>query len=105
MAWKAANTKKANGVAMTGPTELGIYDVTGNLNEICRDRYAPLADLPAEQGTDYAGPATGETFVCSGGAFDSDALQLPVNYRAIEIVAPNHKCNSLGFRLVLTKNK
>lgn len=105
VAWNAANTNKANGVAMRWPNELGIYDMTGNLNEICRDRYAPLADLPAEQGTDYAGPATGETFVCSGGAFDSDALQLPVNYRAIEVVAPNHKCNSLGFRLVLTKNK
>ena len=30
VAWNAANTNKANGVAMRWPNELGIYDMTGN---------------------------------------------------------------------------
>ncbi len=61
VAWYSGNGGGASHfVASKQPNELGIYDLSGNVWEYCNDWYADLADLPAEQGTDYAGPESGE---------------------------------------------
>ena len=82
VAWYADN---ANGtthpVASKLPNELGLYDMSGNVWEYCSDWWADTADLPTEQGTDYAGPKTGTLRVNLGGSFKSVATSIPVTHR------------------------
>ena len=100
VAWYADN---ANGtthpVASKQPNELGLYDMSGNVWEWTSDWWADTADLVAEQGTDYAGPATGTVRTLSGGGWDYGAEYCAVSFRSYDPI--DKAVNSLGFRLVL----
>ena len=82
------------------PNELGIYDMSGNVWEYCNDWYAELADLPAEQGTDYAGPESGEKIVGCGGCYSSDSYTCTYSYHGRE-KEHNGRDATVGFRIVL----
>lgn len=100
VAWYKGNSgDKTHPVAQKLPNELGIYDMSGNVWEWTSDWWADTADLVAEQGTDYAGPATGTVRTLSGGGWDYGAEYCAVSFRSYDPI--DKAVNSLGFRLVL----
>ncbi len=102
VAWYADNADgTTHPVASKQPNELGLYDMSGNVWEYSSDWYAELADLPAEQGTDYTGPATGTLVVNRGGGYKYTANNLPLIHR--DWINPQASDNlpTRGFRLVL----
>ena len=101
VAWYSNNAgQAAHFVASKQPNELGIYDLSGNVWEYCNDWYADLADIPANQGTDYAGPETGEVIVGCGGCYDSEPYTCTYSYHGQEI-EHNGRNATVGFRIVL----
>ena len=100
VAWYSGNAGQASHfVASRQPNELGLYDLSGNVWEYCNDWYADLADIPADQGTDYAGPESGEKIV---GCYDSEPYACTQSYHGREI-QHNGRNATLGFRIVLRK--
>jgi formylglycine-generating enzyme required for sulfatase activity len=101
VAWYADNAGQASHfVASKQPNELGIYDLSGNVWEYCNDWYANLADIPADQGIDYAGPVSGNLIAGCGGCYDSEPYSCTYSYHAHEI-EHNGRNATLGFRIVL----
>ncbi|MBR0525978.1 MAG: SUMF1/EgtB/PvdO family nonheme iron enzyme [Prevotella sp.] len=101
VAWYSNNGGHASHfVASKQPNELGIYDLSGNVWEYCNDWYADLADLPADQGTDYAGPVSGNRIAGCGGCYDSEPYACTNAYHGREI-EHNGRNATLGFRIVL----
>ncbi|MBQ2187153.1 MAG: SUMF1/EgtB/PvdO family nonheme iron enzyme [Bacteroidales bacterium] len=62
--------------------------------------YADLADLPANQGTDYTGPESGEVIVGCGGCYESESYACTSAYHGREI-EHNGRNATVGFRIVL----
>lgn len=58
--------KGAHPVKLKQPNELGIYDMSGNVEEWCQDYFG---DYSSEPQTDPKGPKTGELRVLRGGAY------------------------------------
>lgn len=103
VAWYSNNAGQASHfVASKQPNELGIYDLSGNVWEYCNDWYADLAALPAAQGTDYAGPASGQVIVGCGGCYDSEPNTCTSAYHGREI-EHNGRNATVGFRIVLRR--
>jgi len=101
VAWYSNNGGHASHfVASKQPNELGIYDLSGNVWEYCHDWYADLADIPADQGTDYAGPVSGNRIAGCGGCYDSEPYTCTNAYHGREI-EHNGRNATLGFRIVL----
>ncbi len=74
---------------------LGLYDMSGNVAELCWDKHRPLTE--GEQ-TDPVGPDTGTSRITRGGSFYNSATICQVNYRSHQIAT--FATSSLGFRLV-----
>jgi len=103
VAWYSNNANHASHfVASKQPNELGIYDLSGNVWEYCNDWYADLTDIPANQGTDYAGPVSGERIAGCGGCYDSEPYTCTSAYHGREI-EHNGRNATLGFRIVLRR--
>lgn len=101
VAWYADNGEQAaHFVASRQPNELGVYDLSGNVWEYCNDWYADLEDIPVSQGTDYAGPLSGNVIVGCGGCFDSEPYTCRYSYHGREI-EHNGRNATVGFRIVL----
>ena len=62
----------------------------------------PATIIPADQGTDYAGPESGEKIVGCGGCYDSEPYACTQSYHGREI-QHNGRNATLGFRIVLRK--
>jgi len=77
------------------PNELGIYDMSGNVLEMCLDWYGPVS---AEPQVDPVGPNSGTRYVTRGGAFYYYSL-FEV-YRVFQFFRPSDS-ESVGLRLVL----
>lgn len=98
VAWYARNSEDhVHPIGRKKPNELGIYDMSGNVEEWCSDFYA----------TDYGGkntvenptgPAGGNSHVVRGGGWGSVAAEIVVTRRAAYV--PGAKSSALGFRLV-----
>ena len=87
-------------VATKKPNELGIYDMTGNLDEYCEDCYA---DYSSEEQTDPLKtdpePTVETEYVERGGSWSSSPEFCRVSYRSYGMI---HNKMFSGIRLVLS---
>ena len=79
------------------PNAFGIYDMHGNVSEWCEDWYGSLQDGEV---TDPKGPATGESRVLRGGAFNYNVSYAHSSYRLN--YSPTTRVFVNGFRLAKT---
>ena len=84
-------------VAHKRPNELGLYDMTGNVAEWCRDQYGAyqLTTTPDPQGAD-----TGSYRVVRGGSYDECAANSHLSVR--RWYRPEATAGYIGFRIALT---
>ena len=78
--------------------ELGLYDMSGNVWELCHDRYG---DYRSEAQTNPAGPTSGSNRVIRGGSWGYKSIYCRTTYRLPQ--APAGTSPDLGFRLVLAR--
>jgi formylglycine-generating enzyme required for sulfatase activity len=101
VAWFSGNYMASNPLRAVGllkPNELGIYDMSGNMWELCSDYWSRYTDEPQTNPTGPNTNANGTRVVRSGAFYNSD-FQCRVTYRIS--VNPDHP--SYGFRLVHPK--
>jgi sulfatase modifying factor 1 len=79
------------------PNQCGLYEMLGNVNEWCHDRYGSYT---TEGKRNPCGPAKGTFRTVRGGHFADTLTNLRRSYRAG--VHPEAKCEVLGFRLALS---
>ena len=101
IAWYHNNTNSktdcmTHNVATKQPNELGIYDMSGNVEEWCSDWYRDGYDSSAQ--TNPTGPSTGFDRVVRGGFYYSGDKDCRVSYRCA--CSPSYKYY-IGFRLAL----
>jgi formylglycine-generating enzyme required for sulfatase activity len=98
VAWHTNNSDaKLNEVGKKIANELGIYDMSGNVREWCRDvydeKYYQSSNLDNPQG-----PTTGAMRVFRGGSYTDDAEYMRVSIRVRE--QANFRDKFTGFRVV-----
>lgn len=75
---------------------LGIYDMSGNVWEWCKDWYA--SSYVSYDTNNPVGPSSGSYRVNRGGSWDGNASSCRVAYRRNR--SPGYRCGNLGFRVV-----
>ena len=94
--WYEANSNsKTNSVATTKPNELGIYDMSGNVWELCGDWYGAYDSQPQ---TNPEGEARGYDIVMRGGGWNMWAKNCRVAFRGKS--EPKYCSDTDGFRVV-----
>ena len=99
VAWTNDNSgRESHPVASKKPNELGLYDMSGNLQELCYDWYAD--QYPADPQVDPTGPETGEARITRGGCWAwYETSYNRVTFRDNALV--NEKKSYIGLRLAL----
>lgn len=96
VAWYSSNsTGTIHTVRTLQDNALTIYDMSGNVAELCSDWYA---DYKADAVTDPRGPETGKVRVVRGGSYGKDAEWCSNTRRGSE---SDYDPSEVGFRLVL----
>lgn len=90
-------------VGQKQPNELGLYDMTGNVSEMCCDWFSILAD---EEQTDPAGPNSGTYKVSRGGNFNSSSSIVGGCVYRVSTFSYTSKINEgtpsyCGFRIIM----
>lgn len=94
-AWYEDNSdNKTHPVGTKEPNAWGLYDMSGNMAEVCRDRYG----IPV-YGTDPVGSASGSNRVCRGGGWGHYADRCTSSFRYG--TEPFSYPGNSGFRLVV----
>ncbi len=97
MGWYVGNSGYGtHSVAGKTPNAWGIYDMHGNVSELCRDWYGPY---PTEDVTDPMGPETGMNRTLRGGGWFACLDDARSAIRCD--IAPDHRFSSVGFRPVI----
>ena len=93
-----SSSRQIHKVGSKSPNELGIYDMSGNVCELCNDYYG---DYTNNSQTNPQGPSTGkrEVRVVRGGRYDADAIQCRVTSREAYYI--RNYGFSTGLRLAL----
>ena len=98
VAWYRGNSgNKTHPVGRKSPNELGIYDMSGNVQEWCQDWYG---DYTVETQTNPTGPQSGGNRVLRGGSIWSNAGNCRVSRRGDS--APGYSAGYYGLRLALS---
>ena len=92
--WYANSGQQTHEVGQKQPNDWGLYDMLGNVWELCADWKSPY---PSGTVTDPAGPSSGYFRVSRGGSWFDAAPALNATFRSSP--DPNYRGNSLGFRL------
>ena len=97
--WYGDNSgSKTHAVATKNPNELGIYDMSGNVWEWCKDWYG---DYSATAQTNPKGATSGSSRLLRGGGWGSSATGCRVANRGY--YDPASRNISYGFRVVLSQ--
>lgn len=93
--WYKTNSNKLQEVKLLSPNELGIYDMNGNVGEMCIDWYSNDY-YSSSDSMDPMGPKNGTKHVIRGGAYENTANDCRIT-RRYESLPPI----KVGIRLVL----
>ena len=97
VAWYSENSGgNTHPVGTKRPNELGIYDMSGNIQEMCYDF---LFTYPSSEQSDPMGPSSGNYRVHRGGFYNQHHGNCRVSNR--RDYNPDNRYNSLGFRIAL----
>ncbi|MCP4600358.1 MAG: SUMF1/EgtB/PvdO family nonheme iron enzyme [Proteobacteria bacterium] len=99
MGWYCYNSDlTTHPVAQKQANAWGLYDMHGNVWELCQDRYG---SYPAGPVTDPAGPSSGSERVYRGGCWITSALYCRSARRVAGL--PDARYHGVGFRLAATE--
>ena len=94
-AWHSGNSgNTSHNVGQKRPNELGLYDMSGNVFEWCKDVFGDYSYNPQHN---PSGPSSGNTHVGRGGGYNLGAKFCRVSGRTPG--KSNYKATSLGLRL------
>ena len=97
VAWYGGNSGvQTHAVATKAPNELGLYDMSGNVQEWCQDWFGSYSSSAQ---TNPLGPTSGDGCVGRGGSYNFNARYCRVSYR--NSTPPGYHITIIGFRLVL----
>ena len=102
VAWYIDNCKlQTHEVGIKNKNELGIYDMSGNVWEWCRDWF-DLDYYRRSPSTDPTGPDKGYYRILRGGSWRSNAQGCRVSFRNVR--PPNQRGDNYGVRVALVKD-